>query len=66
MSQTSEIRDIVQVNLLTELEEDTETNVYVEHGGNFRRAAPEIAREGIGLGGLVVSNGMVCVELDEE
>ena len=63
---SSEIKDITQIDEINTRLPEADTTVYVEHGGLFRRAAPGFAREGIGLGGLVVSNGMVCVELDEE
>jgi len=60
----STTRDITQVDMLEDLG-DTEANTYVEHGGLLRRAAPATAREAIGLGGIVVVDGIVCMEIEE-
>lgn len=59
------IRDITQVTEIETPLPEADTTVYVEHGGLFRRATPSFAREGIGLGGIVVEDGILCVELDE-
>lgn len=62
----SAIKDITLIDEIDARLPEADTTIYVEHGGLFRRATPSFAREGIGLGGLVVADGMVCVELDEE
>ena len=61
----STIRDITEVTELSAQLPEADTHFYVEHGGYFRRATPAVTRETVGLGGIVVVDGIVCMELDE-
>lgn len=61
----STIRDITQVTEIDTQLPEADTTIYVEHGGLFRRATPAFTRETVGLGGIVVVDGIVCMELDE-
>ena len=62
----STIKDITLIDEIDTQLPEADTTVYVEHGGLFRRATPRFAREGIGLGGLAIVDGLLCMELDEE
>ena len=62
----SAIKVITDVDELETMTEGTDPTVYVEYDGTFRRASPAQVREGIHLGGLVVSGGQLCIEIEEE
>ncbi len=62
----STIKDITTVTELEALHPEGDTTVYVEHDGGFYRAPAGVVRSAIGLGGIVVVDGRVCLEIDEE
>ena len=62
----STIRDITEVTEISTQLPEADTHFYVEHGGLFRRATPAFTRVAAGLGGIVVVDGIVCMELDDE
>lgn len=59
------IKKITEVEVAASVDPATDPAIYIENNGAFRRAKGNNAREAIGLGGIVVSNGMLCVEVDE-
>jgi hypothetical protein len=61
----STIKQITEVAIVEEVEESAEPTIYVENEGTFRRARGRQARKVIGLDGIVVTDGLLCVELDE-
>ena len=61
----STIRDITEVTEISTQLPEADTHFYVEHGGFFRRATPAFTRETVGLGGIVVVDGVVCMEIEE-
>ena len=60
------IKKITEVEIVDSVDPDTGPGIYVEVDGKFRRAKNENAREAVGLGGIVVSDGMLCVEMEGE
>lgn len=53
------------VPIIEDVDEAVEPSLYVEHDGHFCRAKGRQARRILDLDGIVVEDGLLCVELDE-
>lgn len=58
------IKKITEVEIVSAVSSETNPGIYIETNGAFRRAKGSNAREAVGLGGLVVSDGMLCMEME--
>ncbi len=61
---SAEIKKITEVEVANFVDPESDPAIYVEMEGNIRRVKGKNAREAIGLGGIVVSDGMLCIETD--
>ena len=53
------------VPIIEAVDEAVEPSLYTEHDGRFCRAKGRQARKVLGLDGIVIEDGLLCVELDE-
>lgn len=58
------IKKITEVAVADSVSSESSPAIYIESGGTFRRAKGTNAREAVGLGGLVVTDGMLCMEME--
>ena len=62
----AEIKKITEdVPFIETVDEAVEPRLYTEHDGRFCRTKGRQARKVLGLDGIVIEDGLLCVELDE-
>lgn len=62
----AEIKKITEdVPIIESVDETVEPSLYTEHDGHFCRVKGRQARKVLGLDGIVIEDGLLCVELDE-
>lgn len=62
----AEIKKITEdVPIIETVDEAVEPSLYTEHDGRFCRTKGRQARKVLGLDGIVIEDGLLCVELDE-
>lgn len=62
---TATTKKITEIEVSRFVDPETDPAIYIENNGVFQRAKGNFAREAVGLGGIVVSEGMLCVEMEE-